>query len=292
MGADVAIKYPDILQLREDGHRFVYGDREAMLYAVGIGMEPAIDPERQFVYERDLQAMPTLATVIAGGAGVSIERMGVDYSQVVHGEEETILHRPVPARGSVVTRARIVGVEDKGSGRGALVLSELELMDEQSRELIATLRRTTFARGDGGFGGPSARLSAPGALPERQPDAQLDIATHANQAAIYRLCGDRNPLHIDPEHARQVGFERPILHGLCTYGIATRALLRVYCGYDASRLHRIAARFSSPVFPGETLSFRFWKDADQVQFDAQVRMRQATVLTHGRATIGGSRLPV
>jgi acyl dehydratase len=285
----VAIRYPDILQLREDGHRFVYSDRETMLYAVGIGMEAALDAERRFIYERDLQAMPTLATVIAWGAGISIERLGVDYSKVVHGEEETILHRPVPAQGSVVTRARIVGVEDKGSGRGALIVSELELMHEHSRELIATLRRSTFARADGGFGGPNSRLSAPAALPGREPDHEVDIATHPNQAAIYRLCGDRNPLHIDPEHARRAGFEHPILHGLCTYGIAARALLRVYCGYDASRLYRLAVRFSSPVFPGETLSFRFWTEAEQVQFDARVRARNVTVLTHGRASVGASR---
>jgi acyl dehydratase len=285
------IRYPEILTLREQGRRSSYTDRETMLYAlaIGLGTDPLNDAERPFVYERELRAMPTLATVVAWGPGITPERMGLNYTMVVHGEEETILHRPMPAAAELVGESSIVGMSDKGREKGAFITTQAVLRDARDNQPLATLRRTIAARGDGGFGGPSANLTTPHSVPTRPPDTVLTLPTAKNQAALYRLCSDRNPLHIDPQRAREAGFKAPILHGLCTYGIACRAVLQAYCDLDPTRVYSHAARFSSPVYPGETLTFKLWRDGDVVSFEAEVRERHVTVLKGGKTVIGPPR---
>ena len=159
----------------------------------------------------------------------------------------------------MIGRTRILDVVDKGEGKGALVFSERQISDKASGRLLATLTQTTFCRADGGFGGPKRDTPPPHALPERAPDFTCDLSTRPEMALIYRLCGDMNPLHVDPDFAKAAGFPRPVLHGLATFGVAGHALLKTVCGYDPARLTAMAGRFSAPVFPGETIRTEFWR---------------------------------
>lgn len=281
------LDYPGILGIGETGSRFTYSDRDAMLYALGVGIggNPNNERELDFVYEKRLKVVPTLVTVVAWGAGVPTEALGLDYGLVLHGEEQTIFHRAVPSAATLVADSRISEVYDKGAGRGALVVRETVLRDARDERPIATLRRTLLARGDGGFGGPKEEAGPPRRCPERQPDVVLEYATATNQAAIYRLCGDRNPLHIDPARAKAAGFERPILHGLCTYGFTCRAVVEAFCDFDPDRIASHQARFSSPVFPGETLRISLWRDGDVASFEADVLERAVTVIKNGRSQL-------
>jgi acyl dehydratase len=283
----MAIDYPAILRLEETGRRFVYTERDTMLYAlaVGLGANPINETELPFVYEKNLRAVPTLATVVAWGAGVSTDRLGVNYRLVLHGEEEVIFRRPMPVAAALITDSSIVEVYDKGKDKGAAILRRTMLRNEADGELIATINRTIFARGDGGCGGATRGAPVPHVVPSRAPDMSLDIPTRADQAVLYRLCGDRNPLHVDPAVATSAGFTAPVLHGLCSYGIACRAVLQVYCDYDPARIFSHAVRFSSPIYPGETLRIHLWRDADIVSFEASVPERKATVLRNGKTVL-------
>jgi acyl dehydratase len=281
------IDYPAILELQERDRRFIYSDRDTILYALAIGMgsDPLDEAELPFVYEKQLRAVPTLATVVAWGAGVSTDNLGVNYKLVLHGEEQTIFHRPMPAAATIVAESGVAEVYDKGEGKGAVIVRRTVLRDAADGEPIATLNRAIVARGDGGTGGSKAPVPAPHAVPERAPDRSLELATHGNQAALYRLCGDRNPLHIDPERARAAGFDAPILHGLCTYGFTCRAVLQAYCDYDPARIASHQVRFSAPVFPGDVLRISLWRDGDTVSFEASVPARDVTVIRNGKTAL-------
>lgn len=282
------IDYPAILDLKETGRKYSYGDRETMLYALGVGLgnDPLDTNELRFVYEPELRAVPTLATVVAWGAGVPTEKLGVNYKLVLHGEEKTIFHRPMPTAATLIADSSVVEVYDKGEGKGAIIVRETILRDEADGQPVATLLRTIFARGDGGAGGSTDPTPKPHPTPERAPDKVIEYRTAPNQAAIYRLCGDRNPLHIDPERATAAGFERPILHGLCTYGITCRAVLEAFCDFDPDRIASHQARFSSPVFPGEALRIRLWCEDDKtISFEADVPDRGVTVIRNGLTTL-------
>lgn len=285
----MAIDYPAILSLKETGKRFTYTDRDTMLYALGVGLggDPMNEAELPFVFEKALRPVPTLATVVAWGAGVSTEKLGVDYKLVLHGEEQTIFHRPMPAAATIVADSGVAEVYDKGEGKGAVIVRQTVLRDEADGEPIVTLNRTIFARGDGGTGGSTAPQPAPHPVPDRAPDKVLDYRVAPNQAAIYRLCGDRNPLHIEPERARAAGFPMPILHGLCTYGFTCRAVLEAYADFDPARIASHQARFSSPVFPGDMLRISLWRDGDIVSFEAAVPDRGVTVLKNGKTVLQG-----
>lgn len=278
------IDYPAILNLKETGKKYSYTDRETILYALGVGLggDPMNTDELPFVYEQELRAIPTQATVVAWGAGVPTDKLGVDYKLVLHGEEKTILHRPMPTQATLIADSGVVEVYDKGNGKGAIILRETILRDAKDGEKIATLQRTIFARGDGGTGGSTASTPKPHPTPEREPDAIVEYQTAGNQAAIYRLSGDRNPLHIDPERGKAAGFPGPILHGLCTYGFTCRAVLETFCDFDPNRIASHQARFSSPVFPGDKLRIRLWKEDDKtVSFEADVPDRDVTVIKNG-----------
>jgi len=267
-----------------------YTRRDTILYALGLGFgaDPMDQDQLRFVYEEGegLRALPTMAVVLAGpGFWMREPDSGIDWVRIVHGEQALTLHAPVPVEGTVVGRSRITHVIDKGEGRGALVISERTLSDRASGTLIATINHTTFCRGDGGFGGPPVAAPAPHRLPETPPERHCDLATLPQAALIYRLSGDYNPLHADPAVAEKAGYPRPILHGLCTYGVAGHALLRTYCAMDPARLKSLQVRFSSPVFPGETIRTEMWRAGDTVSFRARVLERDAVVLTNGKAVV-------
>ncbi|HEV2530720.1 MaoC/PaaZ C-terminal domain-containing protein [Phenylobacterium sp.] len=290
------IYYPDILEQKTEPRTFTYGDKDVMLYALGVGMgrDPMDERELPFVYEKDLKVVPTAATVLAAGAGRRAaqnveQKQGLRVSQlnylmVVHGEQKVELHKPLPAAGSFTAASRTIGAFDKGKDKGAVVVNETVWTDDKG-EKVATLTGSTFARGDGGFGGPSDGAPEPHATPTRKPDISVPIETRPDQALIYRLNGDRNPLHSDPDVAKRAGFPRPILHGLCTYGITCRAVLQEICDYDPQQILSHQARFSAPVFPGDTVTVDLWKDGDVVSFEARVLDRGATVIRNGKTVL-------
>lgn len=286
----MAIDYPGVLELREEGRRFEWNERDVMLYALGVGLgsDPLKGDELRYVYEnceQALRVMPTFATVAAWGAGIGPERIGLDRRRTLHGEEQTVLHRPIPASGRILADSRVAAVYDKGVDKGAVVVRETVLRDADDSSLIATLTRTAFARGDGGFGGPAQGGESAAARPSRAPDVTLDLPTRPDLALLYRLSGDRNPLHADPETARVAGFERPILHGLCTYGLTCRAVLQAFCGFDSDLIGSHAARFSAPVLPGDTLTVDLWREGKTILFEARVVARGVIVIKNGRTEL-------
>ncbi|WBV42811.1 MaoC/PaaZ C-terminal domain-containing protein [Pseudoroseomonas cervicalis] len=260
--------------------------RDAVLYAlsIGFGQDPMEERQIPFVStHRGPLVVPAMAVVL-GHPGFWLGRpdTGVDAVKLVHGEQEIELHAPIPAEGEVIGRTRVTGLVDKGEGKGALLYSEKRLTDAASGALLAVTRSTTFLRGDGGFGGPSGPVRPPNPMPESAPDITLDLPTRPEQAFYYRLNGDDNPLHTEPEVAARADFPRPILHGLCTLGVVTHALLRELCGYDPARLRALSLRFSAPVFPGETIRTEIWRDG---AFRARVVERDIIVVNNGKAEI-------
>lgn len=285
------IQYPEILSLEENGRTFSYDERDTMLYALAIGMgrDPHNAEELAFVYDKGLKAMPSLATTVAWGAGVGTDRLGVNYKRVLHGEEEIVFHRPMPVAARLLTDSGIAEVFDKGADKGAVVQRRTVLRDADDGQPIATINRFIFARADGGCGGARSGAPVPHKVPERAPDTSVTYQSRPEQAAIYRLCGDRNPLHIDQAVAVTAGFKAPILHGLCNYGVTCRAVVATYCDYDPSRVLSHAVRFSSPFYPGETLRVDLWRDGDIVSFEAMAVERGVTVIKNGKTVLGPSR---
>lgn len=283
------IFYPDILDQGTKPRTFSYTDKDVMLYALGVGLgaDPMDETELAFVYEKGLKVVPTAATVLAG-RGVSEplptkpghRQSQPNYLMLVHGEQKVELHKPLPPSGTFTTESRTIGAFDKGKDKGAVLLNQTTWKDEKG-EIVATLTGSSFCRADGGFGGPSEGQPEPHAVPTRSPDISVDITTREDQALLYRLNGDRNPLHSDPESARRSGFPRPILHGLCTYGITCRAVLQAVTNYDPEPILSHQARFSAPVFPGDTITVDLWKDGKAISFEARVKARNATVIKNG-----------
>ncbi|WP_447953410.1 MaoC/PaaZ C-terminal domain-containing protein [Sphingopyxis chilensis] len=283
------IQYPAVLKETSSGGRKAWGANDAILYALGLGMasDPLDRNELPFVHEVDQKVMPTLAAVLTRGLGVTVAQLGFDYRYSVHGEQAILWHRPIPPQGEITGEGRVVAVYDKGD-KGAVCVTETSLRDGATGDLLATVRVTSFARADGHCGAPSEGAPDPHKVPDRAPDLSLRYATRPDLALIYRLSGDMNPLHIDPDAARRAGFDRPILHGLCTYGIACRAVIEGFAGWDPERLASLAARFSAPVFPGDALVIDLWRDGDVISFEAQVPDRGVTVLKNGRAELRGT----
>jgi acyl dehydratase len=265
-----------------------YTAKDCMLYALGIGLgqDPMNEDELPFVYEKNLKVLPTMATVLGYiGLWAQDRGTGVDRVKIVNGEQGITLHQPLKSDNTVIGRQRIVDVIDKGAGKGALVFSEREVTDKATGELIATVTQTTFCRADGGFGGPPRQSPEPHALPTRAPDVACDLGTRPEAALIYRLSGDRNPLHAEPEFARKAGYPRPIMHGLGNFGVAGHAVLKTFCGYDTNKLASFACRFSAPVFPGETLRTEMWRDGNVVSFRSKVVERDVVAVSNGRAEV-------
>lgn len=284
----MAIVYDKLmgLEVPEVEHR--YTKRDTMLYALGLGLgaDPLDEAQLAFVYEEDLKMLPTMPVVLGyPGNWARAMNTGINYLKVVHGEQSLTIHKLPPPEGTLLGRTRVTGLVDKGKDKGALIYTERKVVDKASGELLCTLLSTTFARGDGGYGGPSSAVREPRELPAGEPDLACELPTLPQAALIYRLSGDYNPLHASPKTARAAGFPRPILHGLGTFGVAGHALLKTLCGYDPQRLKRMEARFSSPVYPGEVIRTEMWRKGKEAFFRARVVGRDAIVLNNGYAQI-------
>lgn len=282
------LDYATVKNWRFDEVRQRYEQKDTMLYALGIGLgqDPEDAGQLRYVYEKDLQAFPTMSVVLGyPGFWVQDPRAGIDWVKVVHGEQRLTVHAPLPTSGVVVGRSRNTHVIDKGADKGAIVITERTLHDENGT-CLATLRQSTFCRGDGGFGPGDDSPDALPAVPGGKPDLQCELRVPPSAALLYRLNADRNPLHADPDVAHQAGYPRPILHGLCSYGVAAHAIVKSCCDYDASRLTSLNARFSAPVYPGETLQCDMWRMPDgQIRFQVRARERDLVVMSHGTATV-------
>lgn len=265
-----------------------YSHRDTILYALGIGAAnvdslPAED--LKYVYERDLVALPTMAVTIAStGLWVKHPDTGITVTKLLHGEQFLTIHKPFAAQGTLIGRDQVGEVYDKGADKGAIILVSRHLREKETGEPVATVGQSIFLRADGGFGGKAEGQPKPHALPDRAPDASIDFITRPEQAAIYRLSGDVNPLHIDPKIATAAGFGKPILHGLCCYGFAGRAVVKLLCGNDPARLKKLNVRFASPVYPGETLRTEIWNEGSgRAAFRVRVVERDQVVINNGYA---------
>lgn len=265
-----------------------YTQRDTMLYALGVGAASRAEDthELKFVYEAQLQALPMMAVTLGyPGLWMSDPATGIDWKRMLHGEQGLEIFRPLPTHGSVIGRTSVSEIWDRGEGKGAIVRAKRDVIDAQSGELLCRLSITSFLRGDGGFGGPANSNSTPHQLPQRPADIVTRRATNHRTALIYRLSGDYNPLHVDPELAKAAGFPQPILHGLCTFGVTGLALIASCCPDDASRLSAMKARFTAPVFPGETIETEIWTEENGVSFRSRVVERDLVVLDNGSARV-------
>jgi acyl dehydratase len=264
--------------------------RDTIIYALGLGFgeDPLNLRELPFVYEKSLRAMPSLANILCHpGFWAQDPQYGIDWVKVLHAEQAFRIHSPIPPEGRIRGEVRITGVEDKGADKGALVHQVKKLFDDASGTHLASVRQTLMLRGNGGQGAFGKTEDQPEALPDREPDRIASLATRPGLALLYRLSGDWNPLHADPAVAAKAGFERPILHGLCTMGLAARALIQHCCDYDPDRLTGMFVRFSRPVLPGDTLRFDLFDEGDRLRFRATAVERDVIVLDRCHAEFAG-----
>ena len=284
---------PDAVGMTSEPSERSWDHRDALLYALGVGAG-ALDPtgfELEFTTENtaglDQKVLPTFATIVGQGGRPMADLGDIDMTKLVHGEQVIILHGEIPVSGTVRITTTVAGMYDKGSA--GLVVLESESVDATTGAPALTTRTGLFIREAGGFGGPrgpegdeeSELAGAP--VPSREPDEVVSYATRSDQALLYRLSGDRNPLHSDPAFAKRAGFDRPILHGLCTYGFTGRALLHAVCGSDPARFGSMRARFSKPTMPGDTLSISVWDIGDS----AKGTYRFRTETQRGETVIDG-----
>jgi acyl dehydratase len=278
---------------------------DVILYhlGVGAGVPPTDRHELAYVYEGRLQVLPTFAVVPAFGslaAMLGVDGMAINPMLVLHGEQTVTLHRPLPTAARTVTRARITDVIDKGKGAAIILDTETRLDGSDAAgdgegegdgdgPLLATNRFLAFARGEGGFGGGGGERGTPpaNAAPERDPDLVVESPTLPQQAALYRLSGDKNPLHIDPDLAALGGFDRPILHGLCTYGIVAKAVVDHALNGDGAAVASYTARFAGVLFPGETIVTSMWRSPSGVLVKAVCKERGTPVITNAAVTVRG-----
>jgi acyl dehydratase len=259
--------------------------RDTILYAlgVGVGAEDPTDPEElKYVYEEGLKTLPTMAVVMAyPGFWGKDPKYGLTWQKILHGEQSIEIHKPLPIQGKLHGVTTFDEIYDKGADKGAVLYSSRRIYTE-SGDHVATTRQSSFLRGDGGFGGKSDGAPKPHPLPDRKADLVAHTTTRPGQALLYRLSGDYNPIHADPRAAKQGGFERPILHGLATYGVVGRALVKAVCGDVPETLKRMDVRFSSPVYPGESFEIEIWREsAGRAAFRVRVPKRDVVVLQNG-----------
>jgi acyl dehydratase len=261
-----------------------WDSKDALLYALGVGA--GLD-ELQFTTENshdiEQRVLPTFAVIIGMG-GASMGAAGeIDWGKLVHGSQSIRLFKPIPVEGTIVMTDRLSDIQDKGEGKHAILEVTAEGVDKATGDKLLETVTTAVIRGAGGFGGQRGEAKARPEFPDRKPDHEVTYQTREDQALIYRLSGDRNPLHSDPWFATQLaGFPKPILHGLCTYGFAGRALLHGLCDGDPDRFGAMDGRFSSPVFPGEALTTSMWLDGDGAIFRTTASPDDRVVLDDGR----------
>jgi len=266
-----------------------YTFKDSILYALGLGYgeDPLDREELRFVTEEEQRVVPTQSNVLCypGFWMRDVPELGFDWLRVLHGEQMIKLMRPLPTSATVKAIVRIIAIDDKGEHKGAAVYLEREICLADSGEPLALVRSTVFARGDGGQGGFGNAPDAPTPLDRFDPDCICEFTSSPRAALIYRLSGDYNPIHSNPDSAREAGFERPILHGMCTMGMACRAILQQFCDYHPKLLRSMFVRFSQPIMPGETIRFEFFKERDGVSFRARSVERDVIVLDRCRAEI-------
>jgi acyl dehydratase len=265
-----------------------YTKRDTMLYALGLGVgaTPTDAVQLRFVYEKNLVALPTMGVVLAHpGFWAGDPALGIDWVKMLHVGQGLTVHQPIPIEGNVIGRQRIAEVVDRGADKGALLYYERDVVDAASGQLIATVRQTLLCRGNGGFNSQPLEAPAPHAIPDRKPDHVIDSKILPQAALIYRLSGDMNPLHADPDVAAKAGFKAPILHGLATYGVAGYTALNAVLGGATERFHAFDVRFTSPVYPGETIRTELWQDGDVISLRSSVIERGKIALDNGRITI-------
>jgi len=257
---------PDAVGSKGTPTKHSWDSKDAILYALGVGAGAA-DPLQELAFTTentqnvDQLVLPTMAVVLGAGGGSAFGTIGTfNPAMLVHGEQSIRLHGPIPVKGEVETVGEITGIYDKV--KGAVVEITSTSTDTSSGEVLFSQVMAAFIRGEGGFGGDRGPSGPKNVAPDREPDHTVTLQTRTDQALLYRLSGDRNPLHSDPAFAAFGGFDRPILHGLCTYGFTGRALLHTLCDSDPTRFHAMEGRFSSPVLPGEALTVRAWRTGD------------------------------
>jgi len=280
---NMAINYDLLQNYPPKEEDVVYDSRDTMLYAlaIGLGFDPTDRRQLPFVYERDLVAFPTMAMAL-GHPGWWLGSAGLDASSTVHASKKIEILGTLPIEGKLHTRSVVTGVTDKGVGKHALVHTQRDLWDSATGHHLSRQINTIIARGQGGFGGPNPVSAPPVSMPSREPDAICSLPTISQQALFYRLCGDRHPLHVDPELALAGGFSRPILHGLASMGIAAHAVIRTACDYQINQVKTIECRFTNPVYPGDALHVRMWYDEPEVLFQVSVLERAEIVIDQGR----------
>ena len=282
----MTLNYEKLMELGAVDVPCNYTERDSLLYALGVGFgaDPLDEKELPYVVETMGRCtVPTMATTLTPEN--ILENCGWNYAQVLHGEQKLELYRPLPMAAELLTSSRVASVHDRGAGRGAVIRMAMDGRLKRDDTAMFTIESTLIARGDGGFGGPSGSLAAPHKLPARDPDLSCDLPIRPDQALLYRLIGDRNPLHADPSVARAAGFDAPILHGLCTYGIACRAILITICDYDFTLINGFQARFSAPVYPGDILTTDMWQERNVVSFRCHVKSRKSVVLNNGKCLL-------
>jgi acyl dehydratase len=281
------LTYESLLATAIEDQPVSYTDKDAMLYALGVGFcsVPGDTKELPYAFESPaLKTVPTFASMLPPGDFLADS--GWNAAQVLLAGLRLELYRPLPAAADLLVNRRVLGVYDKGAAHGAMIVVQSEVRMAKDDTALFTLGSTLIARGDGGgIGGPRGIPPERHTLPKREPDLSCASATRANQALLFRLSGDRNPLHADPEAARKAGFPRPLLHGRCTYGIACRAILNTICDYDHTLITGFDARFSAPVYPGDTLTTDMWQDRNIVSFRCSVKARNSVVLSNGKCTL-------
>lgn len=280
---------PDLLGSTGEPVTITWTPEEVMLYALAVGAGQE-DPTRGLAYTSEntdgspLRVLPTYANILCRGAGIDLG--DIHHTQLVHAEQSFRVLRPLPVEGSATVSARVTDVLDKG--RAAMVSTQFAAVDDATGDELASTTQTVFIGGEGGFGGPRGE-SVPSLVPDREPDETATVRTRPEQALLYRLTGDRNPLHSDPAFAAQGGFDRPILHGMCTYGFTGRVLLDRLCDGDPARFAGMAARFTKPVLPGDELTVALWHagDADPAHAYFRTLRGEDVVLDRGVLDLAG-----
>lgn len=288
----MAIDLDKLLNFPAKEEDITYSKRDTILYALGIciGFEPMDERQLRYVYERDLIAFPTIAMAV-GHPGWWLGDAGLEASRTVHAQKRMEVLAPMPAEGTVHTRSIVTGAEDKGPGKGMLVHTQRDIWDKRSGQHLSRQINTIMARGMGGIGGPKTPARTPHIVPERAPDLHCDLPTIPQQALLFRLNGDKHPIHVDPEFVRNSGFPHTILHGLATMAICAHAIVRSCCDYDASAIKGLECRFTKPVFPGDVIRTEIWRDGAQISFRARVSSRDEVVVEHGLFELDPAQRP-
>ncbi|HIF92884.1 MAG TPA: 3-alpha,7-alpha,12-alpha-trihydroxy-5-beta-cholest-24-enoyl-CoA hydratase [Myxococcales bacterium] len=257
-----------------------YQANDVILYHLGVGAGvPATNPgELEYTYEKNLKVLPSFPMVVNAGGADIFSTPGVEFNPalILHGAQDVEIHRPLPIDAKLTCEGRIADIFDKG--KAALLITENRVRGETGEPLFTT-RTSLFLRGEGGFGGPSGP-SAGNKPPQREPDGIIESRTLPQQALLYRLCGDKSLLHCDPEFAAKGGFDRPIIHGLCSYGIVCKAVVDGVLGGDVTQVARYQARFSGVAYPGETYVTAYWKEADRILIEAKIKERDSRVISN------------